>query len=39
MHGKARATHSDNNGLRQLLLQLWKAKSTNYSGTLGKGNN
>lgn len=36
---KARATHGDNNGLRQLLLYSEKAKSINYSGTMERGNN
>lgn len=34
--GKARATHGDKNGLRQLLLHSEKAKSINYSRTMKK---
>lgn len=35
-HLKARATHGNNNGIRQLLLHSEKAKSINYSGTTKK---
>jgi|GEM_PF-5192923 len=37
--GKARATHGDNNDVRQLLLHSGKVKSINYSGIIEKGNN